>query len=155
MADKPERPDSWFGNPHRRDRPKKVRVVPQFVMTGPVQNFHGQLRKQYYKDGEIPLSERLHRMGYSRKHLEKVLGCKGRQLHVLLTKPLLLKIQDVLSLSILLEEDFLDVLYEVAHDCKSHGMQPCKITRKTRLKRAMEDHPRTNSSSYKGKSLKD
>ena len=145
-----KRPVSWFGRPPRTG---KTRVVPRAIP--PNHNCHHKLRKQFYKE-EIALSERLHHMGYTRRHIMDVLGMKkSPMVTVRLQKPWMLTWKDMLGLSVLLKEDFLDVVYEIACEIKNNDFLRKKQQREARLKKVLTTFPTSASTEYKGKSLRD
>ena len=149
---KEKRPTSWFGPP---DRPRKTRVIKRAVR--PNSKCAHKLRKQFYKN-EIALSERLHQMGYARRHIMDVLGFKSvSMVNLRLENPWKLNPKDILGLATLLQEDFMDVMYEVACECRDmkSGYFNLKKAREHRLKKVVAKHPRSASTEYKGKSLGD
>jgi len=145
------RPEEWF---KPISKPKKVRVVPRFSVKKPGRR-HTFLRKQLYKEGEIELSERLHRMGYNRLHIAETIGTDIVTLKKILRDPYKLTPRHILCLSVLLGEDFLDVLYEVGIECKKKDMYSKEKAAQKRLEKSIEKRPHSSSSEYKGKSLKD
>jgi hypothetical protein len=145
------KPESWFGTPKP---PRKVRVVQKARKTNNTRR-KPFLRKQFYKEGEVELSERLHRMGYRRTHIFNTVKIARNTLNMILRDPWKMKMEHVLCLSVLLGEDFFDVLYEVGFECKKKSIYKKTEAATKRLEKAIEKNPYSESSEYKGESLRD
>lgn len=146
-----ERPSSWFKKPRP---PRKVRVIPKARKTKNTRR-KPFLRKQFYKEGEIELSERMHRMGYRRSHIFNTIKIAPDTLKMILRDPWKMRMEHVICLSVLLGEDFFDVLYEVGFECKNKRMYQKAKSATNRLEKAIEKNPYSESSEYKGESLRD